>query len=126
MRLAVPLLAALAGAALGACTAGQGQPGVTDHQIVGHVYEPQELEPTDERVASLRVPPGFKVAKFAEGLKNPRILAVVDDGTVYATRHDVGDVVMLRDSDDDHVADIQLTVAARPDLHGIAVQGRRV
>jgi glucose/arabinose dehydrogenase len=56
---------------------------------VAHVYEPQQLEATDERIAALKVPDGFKVEKFADGLKNPRIIAVADDGTVYVTRRDI-------------------------------------
>jgi phosphatidylethanolamine-binding protein (PEBP) family uncharacterized protein len=37
----------------------QGQ--LTDVEIVGHVYEPARLSPTDARVASLQVPSGFGV-----------------------------------------------------------------
>lgn len=99
---------------------------VTDREIVGHVYEPKKLEPTDERIASLELPEGFRLARFAEGLKNPRIIAVADDGTAYVTRRDLGDVVMLRDTDGDGSADERKTVAARPQMHGIALDGRRV
>ena len=54
------------------------------------------------------------------------MIAVADDGTVYVTRRDVGDVVMLRDADGDGRADVQQTVASRPMMHGIAIDGDTV
>jgi glucose/arabinose dehydrogenase len=97
-----------------------------DVRLVTHVYRPAGLEPTDARVAQLRVPPGFRVQKFAEGLENPRILAVAGDGTVYVTRREQGDVVMLRDTNNDGRADARRVVAKREGMHGIAIRGERV
>jgi glucose/arabinose dehydrogenase len=73
----------------------------TDVEIVGHVYEPAKLEPTDERVQSLQVPDGFRIETFAEGLGNPRMIAVAEDGAVYVTRREEGDCLMLRDTNGD-------------------------
>ncbi len=95
----------------------------TDVTIQGHVYKPVQLQPTDENLAKVKVPSGFKLAKFAEGLKNPRMLAVADNGDVYVTRRDLGDVLLLRDADNDGKADEQRVVARRPQLHGIAIDG---
>ena len=92
-------------------------------EIVGHVLEPKQLEPTDERLARLHLPDGFEISVFARDLINPRMLAVADDGTIYVTRRAVGDVVMLRDEDGDGRADIQRTVAFRPMRHGIEIEG---
>ncbi len=92
-------------------------------RIVGHVIEPVKLEPTDERVASLSLPPGFTITKFAEDLINPRMLQVSEVGNVYVTRRSVGDLVMLADSDGDGKADLRSTVASRPMMHGIAIDG---
>jgi Raf kinase inhibitor-like YbhB/YbcL family protein len=62
------------------------------------------------------------VTPFAKGLKNARILAVATDGTVYLSRRDQGDVLMLKDVDGDGKADgPPVTVANRPGAHGIAV-----
>jgi glucose/arabinose dehydrogenase len=126
-RLAPPLLLAAGAMVLAAPPApAQEEGGVRRREVVGHVYEPRRLEPTDERVAGLRVPEGFKVGRFADGLKNPRVIAVADDGTVYVTRRDIGDVVMLRDADGDGRADEgPMVVAARPQMHGIAIRGRK-
>lgn len=54
------------------------------------------------------------------------MLAVSDSGILYATRRDVGDVVMLKDDDGDGRADSSETVASRPGMHGITFDGDRV
>ncbi len=84
------------------------------------------VEPTDERIAQLKLPPGFTIAKYAEGLGKPRMLAVGDDGTLYVTRREPGDVLALRDSDGDGKADQKTTVIPRlPGAHGITLhQGK--
>jgi len=98
----------------------------SDVQIVGHVLEPVKLEPTDARVAGLELPPGFTITKFAEDLVNPRMLQVSAAGNVYVTRRSVGDVVMLADTDGDGRADLTRTVASRPLMHGIAIDGTQM
>ena len=92
--------------------------------ITGHVVKPEKLAVDDKRF-KLSVPSGFEVSKFAEGLGKPRVLAVADDGTVYVTRRDAGDVLMLRDADGDGKAEPPVTVARRPQMHGIAIDGPR-
>ena len=101
-------------------------PKSADVEIVGHVLEPRQLQPTDDRLGRLELVDGFEISVFAEGLINPRMLAVADDGTVYVTRRAVGDVVMLKDEDGDGRADRQQTVASRPMMHGIAIDGDTV
>ena len=121
------VLATTAACALGALPAAAQQSAKSNEvEIVGHVVEPAPLEPTDERIGRLELPDGFEIAKFAEGLVNPRMLAVADDGTVYVTQRSVGNVVMLRDEDGDGRADVQQQVASRPNMHGIAIDGRRM
>src|SRR5690606_3775773 len=73
----------------------------TDTSTTVHVFKPEKVDATAARMASLQVAEGFTVAPFATGLGNVRILALADDGTVYATRRDEGDVIMLRDADRD-------------------------
>lgn len=92
----------------------------------GHELRPDETAATPERINNLKVPAGFRISKFAEGLGNPRMIAVADDGAVYVTRRDSGDVVLLRDVDGDGRADGQNVVAKKDDLHGIAIHGNRV
>jgi glucose/arabinose dehydrogenase len=93
--------------------------------MTGHVAKAERLAPEDAR-AKLVVGPGFEVSTFATGLGKPRILAVASDGTVYATRRDAGDVIMLRDGNGDGKADPPVIVARRPQMHGIALDGSKV
>lgn len=94
--------------------------------VVGYVVEPMQVEATDERVANLALPDGFGISVFARDLVNPRMIRVAEDGTVYVTRRTVGDVVMLRDADGDGQAEVQQTVASRPGMHGIEIDGDTV
>ncbi|MEE9139809.1 MAG: PQQ-dependent sugar dehydrogenase [Alphaproteobacteria bacterium] len=73
--------------------------------------------------ASLRVPPGFAVNVFAEGLDDARWLAVAANGDVFLAQSDAGRVTLLRDADGDGAADLVAPFAAglaRP--HGLAVR----
>lgn len=118
-------LGALLTAGIGAAQAQQPDP-LTDFQITGHVYEPQAVPPTDARIAQLMLPQGFSIARFAEGLYNPRMIAVAADGTIYVTQRTPGNLVMLRDTDRDGVVDAQKVVLSIKDLHGIAIRGNRI
>ncbi|MDQ3397415.1 MAG: PQQ-dependent sugar dehydrogenase [Deinococcota bacterium] len=90
--------------------------------MVGHIMQPEEREPSEELMQSLQLPEGFEITIFAEGLGNPRKLAIAEDGTVYVTRRSEGDVLMLRDSNGDGRADEQETVASGIDhINGIII-----
>lgn len=118
------LLAALC-AAPGLTLAQQGDG--TDVPVTGHVYKPAKVPPTAQRMAQLKVPAGFTVAPFATGLGHPRVLAVAPDGTVYASRREEGDVVMLKDADGDGRADgTPQVVLNRSQAHGLAVHGGKL
>lgn len=95
----------------------------TDVPIRTNVFKPAKVEVTSSRLAALKAPAGFTVTVFANGLKNARIIAVAPDGTVYLSRRDQGDIVMLRDQDGDGKADGGgVIVANRPGAHGLAIQ----
>ena len=100
-------------------------PQAADVEITGHVLEPQQISPAPDQL-DLQMPEGFELSVFAEGLANPRMLAVAEDGSVYVTQRNVGELTMLRDEDGDGAADQQMTVARRPDLHGVAIEGSRI
>ncbi len=86
------------------------------------VFKPDKVAATPERIAALKAPPGFRINVFAAGLGNARILAVAPDGTVYVSRREEGDVLMLKDADGDGRADsAPVKVASRAGAHGIAV-----
>lgn len=88
--------------------------------VVGHVNKFKQLDPDP---ASLRVPHGFRVDLVARDLGNARMLAVADNGTVYITRRAEGDVQMLVDANRDGVFEARRTIATRPNMHGIAIDG---
>lgn len=89
--------------------------------------EPTKLNPTNSLVASLSLPPGFEIAKFADGLMAPRMMAAGPKGALYVTRrHPYNDVVMLKDLDGDGLADTRQQVASIRNIHGIAIRGNRI
>lgn len=97
----------------------------TDVAVRAHVFKPDKVDATPQRIAALKAPSGFRVTAFASGLKNTRILAVAEDGRVYVSRRDSGDVLMLQDRDGDGVADgVPLQVLSRPGAHGLAIRDR--
>ncbi len=118
----------LAAVALAACDDGDEPSGAPqEERLVGHTVVPESLGVTEQRVASLRAPQGFRVTVFASDLGTPRMLAVGGDGTVYVTRQASGDVLALNDRDGDGVAEQRRTAAQGLELvHGITMRGSDV
>ncbi len=61
--------------------------------------------------AELRLPPGFRIAVWAEGVRDARTLVLADDGTVFVGTRSAGRVYALRDADGDGRAERRWTVA---------------
>jgi Raf kinase inhibitor-like YbhB/YbcL family protein len=101
-------------------------PKAADVAVQGYVYEPAAARPDQANARHLRVPVGFQVNVFARDLGGPRMLAVADDGAVYVTRRDEGDLLRVRDADGDGRAEEVQVVARRPQMHGVAVAGRKI
>lgn len=113
------LIAALAWPGLGYAQQGDG----TRVAIAAAIVKPDKVEPTPARIAGIKAPPGFRVDVFAKDLKNIRIIAVAPDGTIYVSRRDQGDVLMLKDADGDGKPDgPPVTVASRAGAHGLAIR----
>lgn len=114
------LLPVLAGVAL-PVLAQQGDG--TQVSVQANTFKPAKVPISAERIAALQAPSGFTVSTFATGLRNARILAVAPNGTVYLSRRDQGDILMLRDTDGDGRADgVPVEVANRPNAHGLAIK----
>ncbi len=91
--------------------------------VEGHIFKPARVEATDERLKQLKVPEGFQITKFAEGLNKPRMILVTDAGLVYVTDRDKGTLSLLRDTNGDGRADTKQVVAQKNQLHGVAIRG---
>jgi glucose/arabinose dehydrogenase len=73
---------------------------------------------------TVRVPAGFAVDVYAEGLKGARFMALSPDGTPYLSLTRPGSVVKLPDVNGHGRADTVITVATGLDLpHGLAFRG---
>jgi len=113
------LIAALAWPGPGYAQQGDG----TRVAIASAIVKPDKVEATPARIAGIKAPPGFRVDVFAKDLKNIRIIAVAPDGTIYVSRRDQGDVLMLKDADGDGKPDgPPVTVASRAGAHGLAIR----
>lgn len=92
-----------------------------DVEVVGHILKPEQLPAPD--VSKLAAPDGFVITKAAENLGNARMLAIGEDGGVYITRREQGDVLLLKESEGEFLPPVR--VASRPGVHGIALyQGK--
>lgn len=92
-------------------------------EITGHVLKPVPLAWSQERMDRLALPAGFSIDVFARDLGNARMMKVADEGTLYLTRRKEGDVLMLRDTNGDGMADQQQVVAQKEQMHGIEIAG---
>jgi Raf kinase inhibitor-like YbhB/YbcL family protein len=111
--------------ATGAAQAQQGDG--TDVPVSGHVFKPAKVGPSESAVSALKLPAGFRIAPFASGFQNTRILAVAPNGTVYVSRREQGDVLMLKDANGDGRADLPaLKVANRAGAHGLAIRNGKL
>ena len=60
----------------------------------------------------IKLPPGFRIGVFAEGISNARSLCLSPNGTLFVGTRDAGYVYALRDTNGDHVADLKYTLAS--------------
>ncbi len=92
-------------------------------------FNPEQVDATQERIATLQLPEGFSIAVFAEGFERPRMLAQAEDGTVYVTLENTNEVAILRDTNGDGVADettIQGDFGDVKQLHGVEIDGATI
>lgn len=71
--------------------------------------------------ATLKMPEGFEFNVFSESLNSPRWMTVAENGDVFLTERNSDNVLLLRDSDKDGVADIQsVYISGLEQPHGLA------
>ena len=120
MRLASMALCAL----LGWNHAASAQP--MGSKPVVAVLQPSPVPFSESLLRSLKLPAGFEISVFAQGLGNVRWMQVAANGDVYASLRAHGEVLLLRDTDGDGVADIRKTVARIARVHGLLLHAGKL
>jgi glucose/arabinose dehydrogenase len=104
-------------------TAQKGLPAKKISNISNNINYAQHVDFKPSMVNGLKVAAGWKVIVSASGLGKPRMLYMGENGTLYITRRDQGDVLMLKDNDNDNKFDDLVTIVAEfPAVHGITIK----
>lgn len=92
-------------------------------KISNNINYAQHIDFKPSMLNELKVAPGWKVMIAATGLGKPRMLYMEKNGTLYVTRRDQGDVLMLKDNDNDNKFDDLTTIVGQfPNVHGITIK----
>jgi glucose/arabinose dehydrogenase len=94
--------------------------------ITGFVFRPGIVPASPQNISQLKVPAGFKVSKFADKLGMPRILVINSNGNIYASDREAGLVLLLKDANNDGMADFKDTVATIKQAHGLVIHNSRM
>ena len=86
--------------------------------IDAHVTVTRPEPASDERLAALTLPAGFHIAKWAEGLGKPRVMAAAPNGDVYVSDRENGTISLLRGVEH---GTLVRQVATRKNVHGLAI-----
>ncbi|MGJ8594086.1 MAG: PQQ-dependent sugar dehydrogenase [Aquaticitalea sp.] len=89
-----------------------------------HVYKPKLVDATEKRISELKLPKGFRIAKYAEGLGKARMMAATPSGNVYVTNRD-GDIFLLKNTGGNEMAE-KTTVHNLKDAHGLAIDNNQL
>jgi glucose/arabinose dehydrogenase len=105
--------------------------GLITIDAVSATVRPERRDFSEELMRQLRLPQGFQINVFAQGLENPRTIAVAPDGSVYVAEREAGRVRLLRDTNGDGRADISRIVAEglgekMEGVHGLTVHEGRL
>jgi len=102
-------------------------PGDGPVSVTTNVVEPTPVKFDESMLSMLKAPPGFKVTVFAKDMQNVRWLQPMPNGDVYASRREQGDVILLRDTNRDGVADQRLVVAQNLKwINGLALKDNQL
>ena len=125
-HLVLPLGLAASGAFCASALSQAKAPPITvQSNSTSNVVEVAQMETTPQRIANLKLPPGFTISKFAE-MYNPRMILTRPNGDVYISQRAAGTLVLVKDLNKDGKADTQKVVATRKWMHGMAVRGNEM
>jgi glucose/arabinose dehydrogenase len=84
---------------------------------------PEHLDFLPEMINLLKVPDGWTISVAASGLGKPRMVYHTPQGNLYVTRRDAGDVLLLKDSNNNGKFDeVKTVVAEFKGVHGITMK----
>ncbi len=87
-------------------------------QQVNIAWEKSEID-----LSKIKLPEGFKINLYAEGVKNARSITRSPDGTIFVGTRGEGSVYALRDEDGDYKAEKRWTIATGLSMpNGVAVK----
>src|SRR4051812_46196067 len=77
----------------------QGSKALVEASKKSNIHRPKQVDATEERLKTLKLPEGFTITKFAEGMKFPRFMVVAKDSSVYITDRDSYTLTRIKDTD---------------------------
>jgi glucose/arabinose dehydrogenase len=96
-------------------------------KVVGSLAKPAQVKFSDDLLKKISVPPGFRVNVFAKDLDAPRMMVVDNDGGVYVSRPKTGEILLLKDTNQDGTADEQkVFIKGYDKVHGMAIEGPKL
>jgi glucose/arabinose dehydrogenase len=75
-------------------------------------FEPIQTSFKEEHLEQLTLQPGFSINVFADDLNNPKTLVTAENGDTYVAEGAAGNIILLRDTNNDGQADYRETVAS--------------
>jgi glucose/arabinose dehydrogenase len=104
----------------------QGSKALVEASKQSNIHRPKQVDATEERLKTLKLPEGFTITKFAEGMKFPRFMVVGKDSSVYITDRDSYTLTRIKDTDHDGKADRVQILLHKMNIHGIELVKNRL
>src|SRR3954466_6538294 len=96
----------------------QGSKTLIERSKKSNIHRPKQVDATEERLKTLKLPEGFTITKFAQDMKFPRFMAVGKDSSIYITDRDSYTLTRIKDTDNDGKADKVQVLYRKMNLHG--------
>lgn len=93
----------------------------------GFLAKPAQVKFSEDLLSKIKVPKGFHVTVFAKDLDAPRMMVSDTEGNIYVSRPKTGEILILKDSNNDGVSDSQVSFIKGYDkAHGMAIDGDKL
>lgn len=104
----------------------QGSKKLIEKSKESNIHRPKQVDATEERLKTLKLPEGFTITKFAEAMRFPRFMVVGKDSSVYITDRDSHTLTRIKDTDHDGKADKEQILLHKKNIHGIDLVNNRL